>query len=247
MLESEDFCCAVGDPDYLEDSGVRLFGGLPRAPGCIIYYLFAYLDLGPLVLCILGLGHIYFAGMPPKKRVAEIRGEDEVEREGAETELTPGSPASSASYASSRSCPSVTTEQLEKILEANHKSMTALLASLSHSSSAGSSRASSIKIPKWSDDEIPFEYFVKFEKAVTHNGIEKSAWGQLLPDDFEAVKATLLESLGDTPASADRKWWSLSRQSGEEPGSFYLRVRALGLRRLHGLVSKNEITEKMIL
>ena len=204
--------------------------------------------------------------MPPKKRVVETRGEEEVEREGVETELIPGSPASSASYASSSSCPSVTTVQLEKILEANHRSMTALLASMSTSSSAGSSRASHIKIPKWSDEEIPFEYFVKFEKAVKHNKIEKGAWGQLLPvylagraqaalaqvdadelDDYDAVKATLLESLGDTPASADRKWWSLNRMSGEEPGSFYLRVRAIGLRRLYGLSTREEITEKIIL
>ena len=35
--------------------------------------------------------------------------------------------------------------------------------------------------------------------------------------------------------------------TGEEPGSFYLRVRAIGLRRLHGLASKEEITEKIIL
>ena len=119
--------------------------------------------------------------MPPKKRVTEIRGEEEVEREGAETELSPASPASSASYESSRSGTSVSTEQLEKILEANHKSMTALLASMSHSSSAGTSRASHNKIPKWSDEEIPFEYFLKFEKAVKHNKIEKAAWGQLLP------------------------------------------------------------------
>ena len=57
-----------------------------------------------------------------------------------------------------------------------------------------------------------------------HNGIDKGTWGQLLPvylsgraqasfaqvdpdtlDDYDAVKETMLESLGDTPASADRR------------------------------------------
>ena len=175
---------------------------------------------------------------------------------------------SSSGSESGASAGSVTTEQLEKILEANHKSMTALLASFASQSvaSSGPPRTAQVKPPKWTDQETPFEYFTKFEKAVTHNGVEKSAWGQLLPvylsgraqaalaqvdadalDDYESVKQTLLESLGDTPASADRKWWFLSRQAGEEPGSFYLRVRATGLRKLHGLASKEEITEKVIL
>ena len=66
-------------------------------------------------------------------------------------------------------------------------------------------------------------------------------------DDYDSVKSILLESLGDTPTSADRKWWSLNRQPGEEPGSFYLRVRGLGLRRLHGLTSKDEVVEHVIL
>ena len=173
---------------------------------------------------------------------------------------------------SSTSCGSLTPEQLGQILEANqkamHQSMTALLATLSPTVSAGSGtpRMTHIKIPKFSDDDIPSEYFIKFEKALTHNGIEKRTWGQLLPvylagkaqaafaqvdpdslDDYEAVKETLLESLGDTPASADRKWWTLNRQNNEDPGSFYLRVRAIGLRRLHGLASKEEIIEKTIL
>ena len=66
-------------------------------------------------------------------------------------------------------------------------------------------------------------------------------------DDYDEVKATMLESLGDTPASADRRWWTLSRLAGEEAGTFYLRVRATGLRRLHGLNSREEICERVIL
>ena len=66
-------------------------------------------------------------------------------------------------------------------------------------------------------------------------------------DDYDAVKETLLESLGDTPSSADRRWWTLNRQSGEDPGAFYLRVRSTGLRWLHGLKTREEICEKVIL
>ena len=66
-------------------------------------------------------------------------------------------------------------------------------------------------------------------------------------DDYDTVKETLLESLGDTPSSADRRWWALNRQSGEDPGAFYLRVRSTRLRRLHGLKTREEICEKVIL
>ena len=236
-------CCAARTPGLpRRPQWVRHFSGLPRRERLGAFYILLYCIFGPTSLGVLhiGLSPRFVTGMPPKKRVVDTRGEDEVERESAETELAPSSPASSGSFASSRSCASVTTEQLERILEANHKSMTALLASMSHSSSsAGSSRASQIKIPKWTDEEIPNEYFTKFEKALKHNGVEKNSWGQLLPvylagraqaalaqvdaddlADYESVKETLLDSLGDTPASADRKWWSLSRQAGEEPGSF---------------------------
>ena len=233
--------------------------------------------------------------MPPKTRAAD-RGEDvEVERETVEKELTtsPLSSVGSYSTASSRSTISLSSEQLEsilaansknlqassakilesnlassaKMLESNQKAMVDLIASLSPaSSSSRSARPVQVKPPKWSDEDTPYDYFAKYEKAMSHNGVEKTAWGQLLPvylagraqaalaqvnveelADYEQVKATLLDSLGDTPASADRKWWSLSRLSGEEPGSFYLRVRAIGLRRLHGLASVGEFTEKVIL
>ena len=135
--------------------------------------------------------HVCVAGMPPKKRMVEPRGEDELERETSEPVAAVSSPASSASSVSAGSCESLISEQLEQILvsnqkamlEANHQSMTALLASLSASSAAGSgtARVPQIKIPKWTDEETPFEYFGKFEKALTHNGVPKSSWGQLLP------------------------------------------------------------------
>ena len=76
-------------------------------------------------------------------------------------------------------------EQLQQILatnhkamlEASHQSMTALLATLSTTGVSGSSapRVPQVKVPKWSDDEIPFEYFSKFEKALKHNGVDSSS------------------------------------------------------------------------
>ena len=154
-----------------------------------------------------------------------------------------------------------------KLMESNQKAMVDLIASLTPSfSGTRPPRPVQVKPPKWSDDDTPYDYFSKYEKAMAHNGVDKAEWGRLLPvylagraqvalaqvnaediDDYEQVKSTLLNSLGDTPSSADRKWWSLSRLPGEEPGSFYLRVRAIGLRRLHGLTSVGEITEKVIL
>ena len=206
--------------------------------------------------------------MPPKKRAAEITEEIEVDKKSTEHDFitSPISTASSvttASSISSRSSGTLSAEQLEQILAANHRSMATLLATLAPSVPAGPSSRSHVKIPKWTDEETPYEYFNKFEKALKHNGVDKAAWGQLLPvylagkaqaafaqvdsaslDDYEAVKAVLLESLGDTPASADRKWWSLYRQAGEDAGSFYLRVRATGIRRLH---AREEILEKIVL
>ena len=101
---------------------------------------------------------------------------------------------------------------------------------------------------------------------MTHNEVAKSEWGHLLPvylsgraqasfsqvgddtlDDYELVKETMLESLGDTPASADRRWWTINHHTGEAPGAFYLRVRSTGLHRLHGLRSRDEVVERTIL
>ena len=204
--------------------------------------------------------------------------------EEAETEdhMVASPSASEASYASSiSSAPtsfSLSSSMLETILAARDKSfestMMSMLATLTPSLSAASATApppppparAHVKVPKWTDDEVPFEYFTKLEKALAHNGVDKSSWGQLLPvylagkaqaalaqvpaaslDDYDLVKSVLLESLGDTPASADRKWWSLSRQPSEDACAFYLRIRALGIRRLQGLSSKEEILEKLVL
>ena len=212
--------------------------------------------------------------MPPKNtRKAHERGED---AEAEDTMVASPLASDAGSYSSSipslaSSSISLSSAQLEAILDANSKSnqraMAELVASLSPAS-AGSRppRSVQVKPPRWCDDDTPYDYFSKYEKAMAHNGVDKAEWGQLLPvylagraqaalaqvdvadlADYEQVKSTLLDSLGDTPCSADRKWWSLSRLSGEDPGSFYLRVRAIGLRRLHGITSIAKMTEKIIL
>ena len=271
----------------------KTFSGLYRvrlSAFCIAVY--AYWDLGPLVYFIgLRPSFLYRCSrrrMPPKRKVAEKEDEHE-ERDGFDTgsEITsPISSASTGSTASSlstRSSVALTAEQLQQILEnnsmflqnnqkamleANERSITALLATLSPGAGggSGSSRGSQVKVPKWTDDEVPFDYFSKFEKALKHNGVPSSSWGQLLPiyltgraqaalaqvnlevaDDYEVIKVTLLDSLGDTPVSADRKWWTLSRLPSEEPSQFYLRVRSIGLRKLHGLKERDEFVEHIVL
>ena len=127
-------------------------------------------------------------------------------------------------------------------------------------------RAAPIKLVRWSDEDIPSEFFKKYEKAMGHNRHDKREWGSLLPvyltgraqaafaqvaeddlDDWDIVKECMLESLGDTPSFADRKWWSLSRLPNEDVGAFYLRIRSTGLRRLDGLKTKEEVVEHTIL
>ena len=149
-------------------------------------------------------------------------------------------------------------------------SMTSLISTLSpavpvaHSSSVAPS--ASVKIPKWSDDAQPSSFFHKLETALTHNGVDKATWGRLLPvylsgqaesafaqvdrtslSDYDAVKAVLLEALGDTTAGADRRWWTLARQPGEEPAQFYLRVRSTGLRMLSDFSTRDAVVEQVIL
>ena len=234
-------------------------------------------------VCILGLGHSYLPffflllaclciAMPPKNS-RKAHKEDDLEHElEPVSEVAEGhvitSPISSASSystvsGSSRSSGTVSSEQLEQILAANNR---ALVAALSSSGSAGSSHRSQVKIPKWTDEETPYEFFNKLETALTHNGVDKATWGHLLPvylagkaqaafaqvdqaslGDYDAVKAVMLEALGDTTACADRRWWTLGRQSGEEPAQFYLRVRATGLRMLSDFTSRDAVVEQVIL
>ena len=135
--------------------------------------------------------------MPPKRKAAEKGGEELEETSEGDLGISSYSTASSDS---SRSSGTVSSEQLELILAANSKSMaasmtassksmeasmTAILAALTPSLPVASASApapkAQIKVPKWTDEETPNEYFNKFEKALTHNGVDKATWGHLLP------------------------------------------------------------------
>ena len=191
--------------------------------------------------------------------------------------------SSAGSVASGSSVPSVSSEQLQMILAANSKSMEASILSIisTMTPSAGSvaptpSIASApppaaapraqVKVPLWSEDESPTNFFSKVEKALTLNGVPRSQWGQNIHvqltgraqdalaqvplvsiEDYDVIKTTVLDALGDTPEFADRGWWSLSRKTGEDAYEFYLRIRACCILRLQGLSTKEEILEKLVL
>ena len=168
----------------------------------------------------------------------------------------------------------------QRSMEASQKSMESsflsALSTLSTSGSVAPSVASAlppaaaprvkVKLPLWSEDETPSNFFSKMEKALTLNGVPRSQWGQNIHvqlagsaqnalaqvpldsiEDYDVIKTTLLDALGDTPEFADRNWWSISRKSGEDVYAFYLRIRACGILRLQGLTSKDEILEKLVL
>ena len=76
-----------------------------------------------------------------------------------------------------------------------------------------------VKVPTWSDDQKPLNYFLKFEKAMLCNSTPQARRGHLLPiyisgklesafhsevpaemiGDYAAVMSKFLKSLGDTP------------------------------------------------
>ena len=157
--------------------------------------------------------------------------------------------------------------------KAMESSMMSILASMSTPASASSvapppavAHSSAVKVPKWTDGDQPFPFFTKLETAFTHNKVDKATWGHLLPvylsgraelafsqvdssllGDYEAVKSVLLKALGDTPAHAERHWWSLARLSGETPADFFSRVRHTGLRRLSQLPTREAVVDHVIL
>ena len=229
---------------------------------------------------------------PSRKTVKEDVKEDDPEleldppRREISSPISSASPGSSAGSSSSvfSSCATLSSEQLEMILSANSKaladsmaannktmeaSMMSIISTLTPAVPVASSHSapnSHVKIPKWTDEDTPFEFFTKLETALTHNGVDKATWGRLLPvylagkaqaafaqvdqsslADYDSVKAVLLEALGDTTACADRRWWTLGRQPGEEPAQFYLRVRATGLRMLSDCTSRDAVVEQVIL
>ena len=224
--------------------------------------------------------------MPPKKKQEEWRVESE-ESFDLESAVRSPEPAATSVDGSSGM---VTADHLQRILEANHRTMMeanerALAMSQENQREAMSafiaalptvtprfpapppvSKPTPIKVPKWSEEENPFEFFSKYEKAQRHNGVAKDQCGSLLQvylsgsaqaayaqvqddilDDFELVKHTMLQALGDTPEEADRRWWTLKRKSGESLGAFQLRMRATHTRRFYGIDSKEDMAEKILL
>ena len=153
-----------------------------------------------------------------------------------------------------------------KLMEASMMSILSTLTPAVPVAPSPSAPSSHVKIPKWSDDDQPFSFFTKLETAFTHNGVDKVTWGRLLPvylsgkaeaafaevdrsllSDYDAVKKVLLIALGDTPAHADRRWWGLARQPGEEPAQFYLRIRTTGLRMLSDFPTREAVVDQVIL
>ena len=213
--------------------------------------------------------------MPPKNtRKAKENGEETE----SEDHMVASPLASESSYASSiSSAPTVasfTPEMLQSILASRDTTLMSMFATLVPATTVAVTTPppppppprAQVKIPKWSDGEIPSAYFTKLEKALTLNGVPRSEWGQnihvhlsgraqdalaqvplLSIDDYDVIKDTILDALGDTPDSADRSWWSMVRKSGEDACAFYLRIRACGIMRMQGLISKEEILEKLVL
>ena len=228
---------------------------------------------------------------PTRRSPREESGkEDDLELEldptAREDTLSPLYSASSAGAASLAT--SVSSSQLEMILAANSRtladsmaanskamesSMMSILASMTTPASASSvapppavAPRPQVKVPQWTEGDQPFAFFSKLETALTHNGVDKAAWGRLLPvylsgraelafaqvdstllGDYEAVKECLLQSLGDTPEEADRQWWTMKRRSGEQISAFCLRLSSTGIRRFSGLVTREEIVQKVLL
>ena len=183
--------------------------------------------------------------------------------------MTISSHGSVASLDPASSSLSLTADLLKSLMADNHAAMTALIASMPSPvalPAAIPSKTPKIEVPKWKDGEAPHDYFLKYEKAQSHNEVPKEKWGVLLHvflsgtaqaaygqvnpdhlDDYDRVKSTMLRSLRDTPEQADRNWWRLARKSGESMGSFYLRMRAVAVRRFDGFMSREAIFEKVLL
>ena len=162
----------------------------------------------------------------------------------------------------------MTTDQLQLVLESVLARFTPSVAHGVGSSPAPSPspKINTIPVPKWTDEESPWDYFSKYEQAQKHNAVPRAEWGPLLQvylagkaqlafaqvdseklDDFDLVKETMLRSLGDTPEEADRRWWTLRRRKGETSGAFYLRMRSTANRRFLGILTRDDMFNKVLL
>ena len=208
--------------------------------------------------------------MGPKKKVPETRAEDDLASEG-DSVATVGTPEYVGSLSGS-SVATVTTDHLQMILDANQRAMESLLASLPGLSVAhppvvhSSPKVVPVKMPKWSDEVEPMEFFSKYEIAQKHNGVPQEQWGVLLQvyltgtamaafaqvpstvlTDYTVVRNTILEALGETPEDAGRKWWTLKRKREESLIAFQLRLRLISTRMFEGAKTREEVVEKIVL
>ena len=207
--------------------------------------------------------------MPPKKKHVDARGEEEFATDG-DSVLAAGQPESPGSWSGSST--TVTTDHLQMILESNQRAMASLISSMSHLPSAtpvhvtAPPKKVTIPVPKWDDEDTPSEFFTTYEQAQTHNTVDKAVWGTLLPvyltgkakaayfqleptmlANYPEVKNQMLIALGDTPAEAGRKWWTTTRNSGEEIGAFAVRLRSIGLRMFDGAGTRDDVVERAVL
>ena len=140
----------------------------------LVQYCVAYWELVPRFL----------AGMPPKKKHAEIRGEEDLVSElERETECSVSSPLSVASTASSPS--PLTAEHLERVIEANQNSMAALIAALPSTlafrpvepsaASVAVPKLARVDVPKWTEGENPSEFFLNMSRHLHIMGCLKTS------------------------------------------------------------------------
>ena len=119
--------------------------------------------------------------MGPKKKVPETRAEDDLASEG-DSVATVGTPEYVGSLSGS-SVATVTTDQLQMILDANQRAMQSLLASLPGLSVAhppvvhSSPKVVPVKMPKWSDEVEPMDFSPSTRLLRSTMGCLKSSGG----------------------------------------------------------------------
>ena len=147
----------------------------------------------------------------------------------------------------------------------NHSAMRALIDALP-SALPSAPRKSRVDVPKWTESETPSDFLSKYEIAQVHNGVDKVEWGLLLQvylsgsaqaaynlldpllyRDYDSLKVQLLTDLRDTPEQADRRWWALSKKTGESFNNFLVRMRTTANRRFENCLSKEDMLEKVLL
>ena len=95
---------------------------------------------------------------------------------------------------------------------------------------------------------------------MSDNGTSRSEWGHLLSiyltgkaqdflkeipvdlhHDYDSIKGSLLNWMGDTPSQAACKWWTATRRSGETYSSFYSCLVNLNICSMEGAPNRQSI------